>query len=94
MDIYWGERVLDLVMIDIRYRESIRGLIVEEKTELDHLPVVIEVEAAEKRRDDSRESRGKVQGRGCWNESGIKKFQEEFGEGEVADSEVEDAWGK
>ncbi|CAD6237892.1 GSCOCG00012499001-RA-CDS [Cotesia congregata] len=44
-------------MIDIRDRESIRGLTVEEKTESDHLPVVVEVEAAGKRRDVSRDSR-------------------------------------
>lgn len=49
--------------------------------------------AAGKRRDDPKKIRGR-----CKEEvagtSGIKKFQEEFGEGEVAGSEVEDAWGE
>lgn len=59
--------VIDLVMIDVRDRERIRGLMIEEKTESDHLSVVVEVEAAIKRRGGSRKIRDKVQGRGCWN---------------------------
>lgn len=85
--------MIDLVMIDVREKEKIRGLMIEKKIESNHLPVVAEVEAAGKRRDDPKKIRGR-----CKEEvagtSGIKKFQEEFGEGEVAGSEVEDAWGE
>ncbi|CAD6227960.1 GSCOCG00012027001-RA-CDS, partial [Cotesia congregata] len=91
-----GERgcsVIDLVLIDERGRDKIKGLKIEERTDSDHLPVVVEVETWGKRIKDAGRKSVKVSGRGVWSDEGIKKFQQEFGEGETSGNVAEEIWG-
>ncbi|CAD6223128.1 GSCOCG00005406001-RA-CDS, partial [Cotesia congregata] len=90
-----GERgcsVIDLVLIDERSRDRIMELRIEERTDSDHLTIVVKVEVQGKRSREGYKERINRTGRGVWTQEGRSNFQEEFGNAGVQVGNLDEDW--
>lgn len=91
-----GRSVIDYVVTGEKAFGEVEKMEVEGKVDSDHMPVVLWVKTGRgvgggcKRKEG--EGKGEWMGRGRWNEEGVRKFKEEYGEWRWGEEDVEEGW--
>lgn len=88
-----GNSVIDYILGDERTRESVEKMVVEEKVDSDHQPVMVWLKGRRRKGKEIEGRRKKGSYRGLWSEEGKEEFRKRIDVGSWGGGSVEEEWG-